>query len=366
MQIITHLSRFLVGTLFIFSGLLKLNDPIGFSYKLEEYFNVFGLNSLSPLAFWLGLFLLFLEVLLGVLILIGYRIKFTLWSLLTLIVFFTGLTFYSAYFNKVTDCGCFGDAIKLKPWESFYKDIILLVLVVILLFFQKHIKPLFKSKTLQFISYTALLICVGITYYVMNYLPIKDFRAYKVGTNILEAKSIPPGAAQPKYELFFYYKVKGVKTEFSYDDVMANKIPADAEFIDRSEKLIDPGFIPPIKDFTMELNGVDFTNQIMSQPKVILVTSYDLEKANPEALDLLADLNNMGIQNEYLVIGLTGSSDDIIKAKIKKHQIPFDFYYCDATAVKTIERANPSIVHLEYGVIKSKVHWKWMKRKMKK
>jgi uncharacterized membrane protein YphA (DoxX/SURF4 family) len=362
MQIITHISRLLVGALFVFSGLLKLNDPIGFSYKLEEYFNVFGLNSLSPLAFWLGLFLLFLEVLLGVLILIGYRKQFTLWSLLILIVFFTGLTLYSAVTNKVTDCGCFGDAIKLTPWESFYKDVILLVLILILFIFQKYIKPIFQLKTLKFVVYITLLICFGITYYVMNYLPFKDFRAYKVGTNIIDAKSIPPGAPQPKYDLVFYYNVKGVKTEFSYDDVMANKIPADAEFVDRTEKLIDAGFIPPIKDFTMESKGVDFTTQIMAQPKVILITSYDLEKASPEALSLLKDFYAKESAKDYLIVGLTGSAEEVIKAKQKKHQIPFDFFYCDPTAVKTIERANPSIVFLEYGTIKNKLHWKSLKQ----
>lgn len=364
MQIITHIARFIIGALFIFSGLLKLNDPIGFSYKLEEYFTVFGMTSLAPIAFWIGLFLLFLEVILGVLILIGYRKKFTLWSLLLLIVFFTALTFYSAYTGKVTDCGCFGDAIKLTPWQSFYKDVVLLGLILILMIGQKYIKPLFKSKTLQFITYTSLLICFGITYYVMNYLPIKDFRAYKVGTNIIEGMTLPPSAKQAKYDMIFIYKINGVVTEFSYDDVMANKVPEDAEFVDRTQKLVEEGDQPEIKDFKMESNGTDFTSQIMAQPKVILVTSYDLEKASPEGLKLLNQLNDYALKNNMTVVGLTGSSEETISTKSKAYQIPFEFYFCDPTAVKTIERANPSIVFLEYGTIKSKYHWKWMTQKM--
>jgi uncharacterized membrane protein YphA (DoxX/SURF4 family) len=364
MNIITQMARFFIGALFIFSGLLKLNDPIGFSYKLEEYFTVFGFNSLVPLAFWIGLFLLFLEVLLGVLILIGYRKKFTLWSLLILIVFFTALTFYSAFTGKVTDCGCFGDAIKLTPWESFSKDVVLLVLIIWLMIYQKYIKPLLSNKTLQFITYLTLLICFGITYYVMNYLPIKDFRAYKVGTNIIEGMTIPEGAPQPKYDMVFIYKVNGVVTEFSYDDVMAEKVPENAEFVDRTQKLIEPGYQPPIKDFKMEFKGVDYTTQVMSEPKIIMVTSFDLQKASPEALKLLKDLHEKSMANDYIVVGLTGSSEEVISKLTKEYDIPFDFFFCDPTAVKTIERANPSIVHLEYGTIKSKLHWKWMTRKM--
>lgn len=365
MQIITHIARILIGALFIFSGLLKLNDPIGFSYKLEEYFTVFGLNFMAPLAFWVGLILLFFEVILGVLILIGYRKKFTVWSLLILILFFTALTFYSAYTGKVTDCGCFGDAIVLTPWESFTKDVVLLGLIMILFVFQKHIKPIFNTKTLQYMTYVSLLSCFAITYYVMNYLPIKDFRAYKVGTNIIEGMTLPPNAKQDKYEMVFIYKVNGVTTEFTYDDVMANKVPNDAEFVDRTQKLVEEGDKPNIKNFKMEFNGQDYTVQTMSQPKVIMVTSYDLEKASPEALSLLKDLYKKGKENDYVVLGLTGSSEAVIKAKTKAHNIPFEFFFCDPTTVKTIERANPSIIHLEYGTIKSKLHWKWMKRKMK-
>ena len=131
---ITQFSRIFVGILFIISGLIKLNDPVGFSYKLAEYFSepVFNLPIFVPFALAIALFLVILEVVLGVMLLIGYKTKFTVWSLLILIVLFTFLTFYSAYFNVVKDCGCFGDALKLTPWESFTKDVVLLVFILIL------------------------------------------------------------------------------------------------------------------------------------------------------------------------------------------------------------------------------------------
>ena len=151
MKFITHISRIFVGALFIFSGMIKLNDPLGFSFKLEEYFSEAVLNMpiFEPLALQISVFVVILEVLLGVALLIGYKPKFTVWLLFLMIIFFTFLTFYSAYFNKVTDCGCFGDAIPLTPWESFGKDVILSVLILILMAGLKHIKPIFSNKKMD-------------------------------------------------------------------------------------------------------------------------------------------------------------------------------------------------------------------------
>ena len=142
MKYLVGFSRVFVGILFIISGLIKLNDPMGFSFKLQDYFapSVLNLEFLVPYALILALLVVIFEVMLGIMLLLGYAKKFTIWSLLAMIVFFTFLTFYSAYFNKVTDCGCFGDAIKLTPWESFTKDVILLVLILILFFGKQYIK----------------------------------------------------------------------------------------------------------------------------------------------------------------------------------------------------------------------------------
>ena len=143
MKILVTLARWIVGLLFLFSGFIKLNDPVGFAFKLEEYFSpsVLNLDFLSPFALVIAVLLVIFEVVLGIMLLIGYLPRFTTWALLLMIVFFTFLTFYSAYYNKVTDCGCFGDAIPLTPWESFYKDVILLVLILLLFFKRKYITP---------------------------------------------------------------------------------------------------------------------------------------------------------------------------------------------------------------------------------
>src|SRR5690554_1966980 len=180
LKILTHFSRLFVGILFIISGLIKLNDPVGFSFKLEDYFapDVLNLPFLTPLALAIAVFVVIFEVVLGVMLLLGYKKKFTLWTLLLMIVFFTFLTFYSAYFNKVTDCGCFGDAIKLTPWESFTKDVILLVLILILFAGKRYINTLKLAPTVSLIT---LVLCCWYAYYVYNHLPVIDFRPYKIG-----------------------------------------------------------------------------------------------------------------------------------------------------------------------------------------
>src|SRR6056300_693717 len=211
MKYITHLSRILVGVLFVVSGFIKLNDPVGFSFKLEEYFSqgVLDLPVLIPFALAIAFFVVVFEVLLGIFLLVGYQLKFTLWSLLSMIVFFTFLTFYSAYFNKVTDCGCFGDAIKLTPWESFTKDVILLVLIAYLWVNRKLINPV---KTRRFRTITVLISMLLSLYYlayVYAHLPQVDFRAYKIGVHIPTAMEVPEDAPQAIYNYHWKFNVKG-------------------------------------------------------------------------------------------------------------------------------------------------------------
>ena len=202
MKYLVGFSRIFVGVLFIISGLIKLNDPVGFSFKLKDYFapEVLNLEFLVPYALLLAFIVVVFEVMLGVMILLGYARKFSLWSILLLIVFFTFLTFYSAYFNKVTDCGCFGDAIKLTPWESFTKDIILLVLILIMFYGKRYIRPLFSRNIRKIAVYASFIGCLIFGYYVLQHLPVIDFRPYNIGANIIEGMSYPENAQKPIFE----------------------------------------------------------------------------------------------------------------------------------------------------------------------
>ncbi|MGV3641614.1 MAG: MauE/DoxX family redox-associated membrane protein, partial [Adhaeribacter sp.] len=190
MKLISRICWVLVGGLFIFSGLIKINDPVGTAIKLEEYFEVFATDfstmflALEPYALYLSIVLSALEIILGVALLLRWRLQTVLLSLLAMIVFFTFLTFYSAYFNKVTDCGCFGDAIKLTPWESFTKDVVLLVMILVLLF-TRRLLPAPPSGRWAAVAMAATTVAsLGLGIYAYLHEPFVDFRAYKVGNDL--------------------------------------------------------------------------------------------------------------------------------------------------------------------------------------
>lgn len=356
-NIITQFSRIFVGVLFIISGLIKLNDPVGFSYKLAEYFSepVFNMPFLEPLALGLAIFLVIIEVVLGVMLLVGYKTKTTILALLLLIVFFTFLTFYSAYFNVVKDCGCFGDALHLTPWQSFTKDVVLLVFILILFFNQKLIRPLFSASKTNLTVYLSVILCAFIAVWVLNHNPIKDFRPYKVGTDIQKGMEIPDGAPKSVVEMIFIYKVNGVEKEFTEKDLM--NIPEGAVFVDRKDKVISEGYIPPIHDFTMSKDDSDYKDELLNEPKLLIFVAYDLKLSEKEGMKKLEKLNQQAKAKGYKVIAMTASDADEIAKTKKQYALNVDFYFCDATTLKTIERANPSIIVLKKGIVSQKVHY---------
>lgn len=356
-KFLVHFSRVFVGLLFIISGLIKLNDPVGFSYKLSEYFGetVLNLPVFVPYSLAIAVFIVIFETVLGFMLLLGFKKKFTVWSLLLMIVFFTFLTFYSAYFNKVTDCGCFGDALKLTPWQSFTKDVVLLFFILILFFNIKLINPLFNNNFRNALVSLSIVLCGFMGYWVLNHLPLKDFRAYKVGTNIQKAMEIPEGAPKTEVEMIFVYNVNGVKKNFTEKDLM--NLPANAQFVERIDKVISEGYKPPVHDFTMELDGSDYKDELLVEPKLLVYVMYDLNKADRKGLEQLEALNQKAKAVGYKVIAMTASNADEIAAVKKQFAYTFDFYFCDGTTLKTIERANPSIVVLHKGTIDQKVHY---------
>ncbi len=356
MKYLVGVVRIFVGILFIISGFIKLNDPVGFSFKLEEYFSqgVLDLPFLMPYALAISILVVIVEVLVGVMLILGYKRKLTLGTLLAMIVFFTFLTFYSAYFNKVTDCGCFGDAIKLTPWESFTKDVILLVLIAILIIGRNYIAPLLKPKAVTAVLLASLLTCVGYVYYVLNHLPVIDFRPYEIGKNITEGMSVPPGAPKAIFEYRWKFKVGGEEeiyiTEGDYPSV-------DGEFIDVETTQLQAGYEPPVHDFTIEQDGEDFASALLQEPKLMMVVAYDLRKSNLAVFEQINEVANTALENGYKVIGMSASGPDQTAVLKKNYDLAFDFYFTDETTLKTIVRSNPGILLLEKGTIKQKVHY---------
>lgn len=356
MKYITQISRIFVGVLFIISGFIKLNDPLGFSYKLQEYFSAEVLNIpfLEPYALLISVFVVVFEVVLGVFLLIGYKPKFTIYSLLAMIVFFTFLTFYSAYFDKVKDCGCFGDALKLTPWQSFWKDIILLVFILILFAGLKHIKPIFTKLPTTIIALISFIVSLWFGYHVLMHLPAIDFRAYAIGKNIKEQMIIPEDAAKPVSEYTWTFNVNGEEKEFVTD----GRYPTvDGEYVGVETKTIDEGYVPPIQDFSIESDDEDLTEQFLNTEKLLIVAMYNISKAEKEGVEKLKQFTDNALQKGYTVIGLTSSGADE-KALVKRdHNLNFDFYLCDEKVVKTIVRSSPGIVLLEKGTVVNKAHW---------
>ncbi|MBD3750283.1 MAG: DoxX family protein [Sphingobacteriales bacterium] len=353
-------ARIFVGLLFIFSGLIKLNDPLGFSYKLEEYFEVFHLVFLNPISVFLSIFLCSLEVILGVLLLAGFYAKKVVWGLLLLIIFFTFLTFYSAVFNVVKTCGCFGDAIPLTPWQSFSKDLVLLLLIVFLFIHKGAIHPFIKNKNIQ-IGITAPVVILTIWFglFTYNFLPIIDFLPYKVGVNILEAMKIPKGAPQDVYVITYTLKNKktGEEKKMSDQEYLKTKIYEDShwELIASSDpKLIKAGYQPKIKDLNVyDAQGVNYNNEIFGNPYVNLVAvAWNLDKTNKKAL---GDINAIAINavENYNIrsILLTSNSAQDAEQLSKKMKLMLEVFYADAVPLKSMVRSNPGLILLKNGVI---------------
>lgn len=349
--------RLFVGILFIISGLIKLNDPVGFSFKLEEYFSAAVLNIpfLEPYALAIALFVVILEVVLGVALLVGFRKGLTLWTLLGMIVFFTFLTFYSAYFNKVTDCGCFGDAVKLTPWESFTKDIVLLVAILLLIWGRQYLTPLGNGKFRLGITLLSVIACILFANQVLNHLPSVDFRPYHIGANIPSGMAIPEGAPKPVFEYDWRFRIDGeeqvITTNGGYPEVEGEFIGLDGT------REIQPGYEPPIHDFTIEKEGTDLASGILKRKNLLMVIAYDLNKSELKAFETIKVLSDAALQKGYSVIGMSASSEEQTDALKEEYGLSFPFYFTDQTTLKTIVRSNPGVLLLQEGTIVQKLHY---------
>lgn len=348
MRIIYEIARYAVGGLFIFSGLIKVNDPVGTAIKLEEYFDVFAYDIAPffawfiPAALFLSVFLSVLEIVLGVALIVGYQMKATAWSLLAMIIFFTFLTFYSAYYNKVTDCGCFGDAIKLTPWESFTKDIILLFLIGLIFINKDRYRSIFSKwfQQLKVIGATVFFVIFAI--YTIRHLPLIDFRAYAVGNHL-------PSLMNPSAPLRYEYTVEKDGEQLVFDTY-----PTGDEYTFISMDLVNPEDEPKITDLSVWTDEDDFTDEMMIGNKLLIVI-YNVEKAS------IANINEIKRLSENLPSAiepwiLTSSGYSIFEPFRHEYQLSVPFYYADATVLKTMVRSNPGIILIADGTVKGKWH----------
>jgi uncharacterized membrane protein YphA (DoxX/SURF4 family) len=365
-KVALYFSRGFVGLLFIFSGLIKVNDPLGFGYKLQEYFEVFHLNFLSDWATGIAIVLCVLEIVLGALLLFGFWRDAVTKGLLALIVFFTFLTFVSAAFKVVTSCGCFGDAIPLTPWQSFTKDLILLVLIVFLFLHRKKINPVTAHPGWQSALFTLVLVTsltLGMLTY--NYLPFVDFLPYKIGANIPESMKIPAGAAQDEFLIMYQLKNKknGETKVMSDKDYMKLEIWKDEnwEVVGTPEKeLIKKGYDVKIKDLIIaDASGTDYTKELIENPYYnLVVVAYDLKHTNEDAIGEINALALNAAENFRIrSVLLTSNSAQDADAFSKKTKLFMEVFYVDPVPLKSMVRANPGVLLLKNGVVINKWHY---------
>ncbi len=348
MKIIKEFARYAVGALFIFSGIIKVNDPVGTAIKLEEYFQVFAADIAPffewfvPAALFLSVFLSVLEVVLGVALILGYRMKITAWILLAMIVFFTFLTFYSAYFNKVTDCGCFGDAIKLTPWQSFYKDIILLILIGVVFWKKESYAPWFGAKFREIKVIGVTVFMTVFASFAITHLPFVDFRAYKVGNHL-------PALMKNSEPLKYVYIMKKDGETFEFETYPSE---AGYEYIDA--RLVNPEAAAKITDLNVWQGDDDYTDQLMTGSKLVIII-HQLEKVSLKKIDRIRNLTFENPRFDTWI--LTSSGYEKFEAFRHKHQLAAPYFFADATVLKTMVRSNPGVILLHDGTVLDKWHY---------
>ena len=352
MSIVTKIFRIFVGSLFIFSGLLKINDPVGFAIKLSEYFEVFAsdfagfFHLFIPYSLTLAVVLCLLEIVLGINLLTKHSTNYTINLTLLLIVFFTFLTFYSAYFNKVTDCGCFGDAIPLNPWQSFIKDIVLLVMILWLFSKKNTIEPTMSERSRNAFFVISLVAGFFLAVIAIRHLPFLDFRAYKEGVNIEKAM-------QPSEPLKYKYIMKKDGELFEFMEY-----PTDPSYEYVDMQITNPEAQAKITDYSIWNDEGDFTQETFEGKKLMIIIQ-NVEKTKEKSFkkfnEIEKDLGKLNL--EPIIITASGQEEiEELKNKFKWNDIAF--YYGDATVLKTMIRSNPGFILIDQGTIIKKWHFR--------
>jgi len=356
MKYVIWLIRIVVGVLFIFSGVVKANDPLGLSYKMNEFFEVWHMFWMQPFSLTLSILMIAFEIIAGVAVLLGYAQRVFSILLLLLITFFTFLTAYVLFSGKIKECGCFGDCIKITNEETFAKDVALLILGMILFLYRKRIHPLLSNKIGTPLMILTAIFAFGMQWYALRHLPFHDCLPYKVGTNMIDGRKIPPGATADVYETIMIYEKNGERKEFT----MQNYPWQDTTwvFVDRKDKLIKKGNAEPkLKDFVItDFDGNDVTDQVLNQPgNTLLLYVSDVSKARTDHMDKLrALIEDADKQNAptYILCSATKEEGEAFRKQngLDKAVV----YLFDQTVSKTALRSNPGLMLLDNGVIKGK------------
>ncbi|MFA5328722.1 MAG: BT_3928 family protein [Prolixibacteraceae bacterium] len=356
-----HIARVLLGLTFVFSGFVKGIDPWGSAYKFTDYFNAFQMPWLTNLAFALGIILAATEFFLGLAFIFNFFLRVTSWFMMAFMLFFTALTFILALTNPVTDCGCFGDALIITNWQTFYKNIVLLALALFVFIQRKNFKS--KNGPVLSIAFTAMTFVVYsyLVDYSYKHLPIIDFSAYKVGVNIPDAMKVPDDAPKAIYKNSFIYKNKqtGKTREFAETEIPW-KDSLTWEYVESKDPvLVQEGYTPPIHDFRIETpEGEDIKDFFLyDENYTFLAVASNLAKSDKEGMVKIAKLAAAAKSKGYTFILLTSTAPDEFETYKNEFGADFDFFNTDEITLKTIVRSNPGLLILKKGTILKKMHF---------
>jgi uncharacterized membrane protein YphA (DoxX/SURF4 family) len=350
------ISRVVVGVLFIFSGLIKANDPLGLSYKMQEFFEVWGWHSLNNFTLALSVIMIAFEIIAGVAVLVGWRMRLFSWLLLTLIIFFTFLTGYALFSGKIKECGCFGDCIPLQANQSFLKDLILLLLIGFIFAFRNRIQPSLSLRNSYLVLFFTAILSFSFQWFVLQHLPLVDCLPYKVGNNIPEKMKIPVGAIPDSTVISFVYETKGKQVEFTADKFPEDFNDSTYKFLKRYDKVIRKGNAESsIKDFSLQsIYGSDTTQALLNEDNYQLYLFMKNGYKQGDWTGVLDVVMQQATQKNIDGFLVTNIPIDELRNDPPKVFLELTPLRCDATAIKTAARTNPTLYLVKKGTIINK------------
>ena len=352
--------RLLFGVVFIFSGFVKAIDPLGSTYKIEDYLRAFGgfFESMADYAFPIAIVLSTVELLIGLNMIFKVHLNLTTILGLLFMAVMTPLTLYIAVKNPVTDCGCFGEALIISNWATFIKNVVLLGIIILLAVYRTGIRPFLSIKVQHIAAVTFIAIGVLLSAYTYRHLPLIDFLPYKVGVNIPKAMVIPENAPSDEYKTTFIYQKDGVKKEFTLENYP--KGDSNWTFVDQKTELISKGYKAPIHDFSiMNAQFDDITQQVLSIPgDTYLFIMFDVNETSYDGAKKAEIIYQKYLKSGAKFYALTGSSDVDVQRFKDKTDVTFPFWKTDPTTLKTMIRANPGLILLRKGTVIGKWNWR--------
>ncbi|MDP1622773.1 MAG: DoxX family protein [Bacteroidales bacterium] len=350
MKILRNIFRILVGLVFVYSGFVKGIDPLGTVYRMDDYFVAFNIPFFIPFSLYLTIFLCTLEFLLGISLVFNLWIRKTVWVILPLMIFFTILTFFDAFFNLVPDCGCFGDALKITNMQTFIKNIVLIALILPIFAWRMKFRSLLSSRSDLVVLLITAIVFSTLSIHCYRHLPLIDFMSWKVGKKVNETESLPV-----TFYVTYKNRLTGEKKEYVSPNYPWNDSVWLSNWIFTSQRVVDPNLSQGTVLRIEDQHGADYTSGVLDNPDYhFIFVAYDLEKTNLEGFHKILPLYKKAMFDGYSFICLTNSLPDVIKKFRMDNGTAFDYYNSDDVALKTMVRSSPGLILMKDGVVLAK------------